>query len=159
MNEENVIIKTEQESANNLTSINKEDIQILKNEVHSELEEIREIKQILIKREESFSGPLPHPDHFRKYNQIVPGSANRLLKMAEDDLKHIHDMQKSQDFTNKMATLSGLFAGWSIAMVCLIGSGYLIMNDHDVAGAVLGAGALTSLVSVFVVGKKINKTK
>ena len=158
MNQEDAIAKTEQESTNSITSINTDDIQILKNEVHTELEEIRQIKQILIKREESFSGPLPHPDHFRKYNQIVPGSANRLLKMAEDDLKHIQDMQKSQDFTNKVATLGGLFAGWSIAIVCLIGSGYLIMNNHDVAGSVLGAGALTSLVSVFVVGKKINKT-
>ena len=36
----------------------------------------------------TFQGPLPHPDHFEKYNEILPGSAERILKMAEN--QHIY---------------------------------------------------------------------
>ncbi len=143
MNKENVVAKTEQESAN------PEIIQA--EEIKAELDRI---EQILIKREESFSGPLPHPEHFKKYNQIVPGSANRLLKMTEDDLKHIHTIQNSQMSIEKIATIGGLIAGWTIAIIALVGSGYLILENHDIAGTVLGTGTLTTLVGVFVYGRK-----
>lgn len=143
MNKENVVAKTEQESAN------PEVIQA--EEIKAELDRI---EQILIKKEESFSGPLPHPEHFKKYNQIVPGSANRLLKMTEDDLKHIHTIQNSQMSIEKIATIGGLIAGWTIAIIALVGSGYLILENHDIAGTVLGTGTLTTLVGVFVYGRK-----
>ncbi len=143
MSKENVLAKAEQESANP---------EILQaEEIKAELDRI---EQILIKREESFSGPLPHPEHFKKYNQIVPGSANRLLKMTEDDLKHIHTIQTSQMLIEKIATIGGLIAGWSIAVIALVGSGYLILENHDIAGTVLGTGTLTTLVGVFVYGRK-----
>ena len=144
MSKENVIAKTEQESAEALHA----------EEIKAELERI---EQILIKKEERFSGPLPHPEHFKKYNQIVPGSANRLLKMAEDDLAHIHSIQKSQVLMENIATIGGLITGWSIAVISLVGSGYLIMNGHDVAGSILGGTSLASLVGVFVYGRKSQK--
>jgi len=104
-------------------------------------------------RFESFSGPLPHPDHFRKYNQTVAGSANRLLKMVEDDLMHRHYVQKKQTNIEAFAVVIGLIAGTIIALVALIGSGYLIIKGHDTVGAILGTGSLGSLVSVFIYGK------
>ncbi len=52
--------------------------------------EIKAIKQILIEKQEAYSGPLPHPDHFNKYNKSLPGSGNRLLTMVEKDLAHRH---------------------------------------------------------------------
>lgn len=143
MNKENVVAKKEQESAS------PEVLQA--EEIKAELDRI---EQILVKREESFSGPLPHPEHFKKYNQIVPGSANRLLKMTEDDLKHIHNIQNSQISIEKIATIGGLIAGWTIAVIALLGSGYLIIENHDIAGTVLGTGTLTTLVGVFVYGRK-----
>ncbi|MFW2600176.1 DUF2335 domain-containing protein [Aliarcobacter butzleri] len=146
MSKENVITKVEQESANPET--------IQAEEIKAELERI---EQILVQKE-SFSGPLPHPEHFKKYNQIVPGSANRLLKMAEDDLAHVHSIQRRQSNTETAATILGLISGFAIAIIALVGSGYLIMQGHDVAGAVLGTGSLASLVSVFVYGKKSQNT-
>ncbi len=146
MNKENVMTKTELESA-------KEDV-IDAEEIKTEL---KRLEQIMIRTEERFSGPLPHPEHFKKYNQIVPGSANRLLKMAEDDLNHIHSMQKSQMIIEAIATIGGLIIGGAIAIVSLVGSGYLILQGHDAAGALLGTGALTSLVGIFVYGRRSQK--
>ncbi|MDN5077627.1 DUF2335 domain-containing protein [Aliarcobacter butzleri] len=149
MNKENVLTKTiEQESANQELLQAEEIIKA----------EIGRLEQIIIKREESFSGPLPHPEHFKKYNQIVPGSANRLLKMAEDDLAHAHSMQRKQLNIELFAVVAGLIVGATIALVALIGSGYLIMQGHDIAGAILGGGSLASLVGVFIYGRNLQNS-
>jgi uncharacterized membrane protein len=44
------------------------------------------ITQIVVS--EQFSGPMPHPKHFREYDAILPGAAERLLSMAERNLDH-----------------------------------------------------------------------
>lgn len=142
MSKETQVIEAEQE-ATNIETTQAEEIEA----------KLERIEQIIVQRE-SFSGPLPHPDHLKRYNQIVPGSANRLLKMAEDDLAHIHKMKQQQASIEKIATIGGLLTGWSIAMVALLGSGYLILNGHDIAGAMLGTGSLASLVGIFVYGRK-----
>ena len=32
-----------------------------------------------------YSGPLPLPSSFREYDKVLPGSADRILKMAENE--------------------------------------------------------------------------
>lgn len=42
----------------------------------------------------SFSGPLPPPDLLREYNQIVPGLAERIARMAEKEQDHRHYFER-----------------------------------------------------------------
>ncbi len=42
---------------------------------------------------QSFSGPLPHPDLLRHYNEILPGVAERIFSMAEAEAEHQHAME------------------------------------------------------------------
>ena len=37
-------------------------------------------------RVEQFSGPVPHPDLLKKYDELMPGLADRLVKMAEKSM-------------------------------------------------------------------------
>jgi uncharacterized membrane protein len=37
--------------------------------------------------EEQFSGPIPHPNILESYNRILPGAAERILSMAEEEQK------------------------------------------------------------------------
>jgi len=37
---------------------------------------------------QDFTGPLPHPSILAGYNQVLPGSAERILVMAEKQLDH-----------------------------------------------------------------------
>ncbi len=115
----------------------------------------QEVKQVIVKNEK-FIGPLPHPEHFAKYNEIVKGSGDRLIRMAEKDLSHQHFMQKLYGFMDGFTAIGGLIIGAIVAMTSLLGSGYLILQNHDIAGTVLGTGALSSLVGVFVYGTKYN---
>ena len=41
-----------------------------------------------------FSGPLPSPDDFREYEDVLPGAADRILGMAEFQLHHRASSQK-----------------------------------------------------------------
>ena len=40
------------------------------------------------------SGPLPTPDSFREYEDVLPGAADRILTMAETQLQHRASIQK-----------------------------------------------------------------
>jgi hypothetical protein len=52
-----------------------------------ELPEVaRRLTQIAVS--EQFSEPMPHPKHLREYDDILPGSAERILSMAERNLEH-----------------------------------------------------------------------
>jgi len=43
---------------------------------------------------QQWSGPLPHPEALERYNQIVPGSAERIIAMAEDQHDHRIEIEK-----------------------------------------------------------------
>lgn len=152
-----------QSSNKELTPITHNELEEVKTEilgeVRAEFAEIHEIKQILVKKEEAFRGPLPHPDHFAKYNKILPGSGNRLLKLVEDNLKHNFFMEKLYGFFDGLASLGGLLMGGVIAIGTIVGSGYLVLQGHDAAGSILGTGTLTALVSVFIYGTRHKNNK
>lgn len=48
----------------------------------------------------------------------------------------------------------GLATGFAVAVLFLVVSAWLISNDHDVAGAVLGSVDLVALTAVFVLGRR-----
>lgn len=49
-----------------------------------EEETVEAVKEVVIKAmKEEFSGPIPHPDTIQKYEEILPGAADRIISMAE----------------------------------------------------------------------------
>ena len=48
----------------------------------------------------------------------------------------------------------GLAAGFIVAVLFLVVSAWLIYNDHDIAGIVLGSFDLVALTAVFVLGRR-----
>ena len=65
----------------------------------------------IISEQRTFSGPLPHPEDLAKYDQIVPGAADRIIKMAENEMCHRH--RNEDKLTNGMiwtTVLSMIFA-------------------------------------------------
>lgn len=41
-----------------------------------------------------FSGPLPNPEAFAKYNEILPNAADRIVRMAEKEQEIRHEAQR-----------------------------------------------------------------
>jgi uncharacterized membrane protein len=93
-----------------------------------------------------FSGPLPPPDVFKGYDDVVPGSAHEILEMARREQCHRHRMQ----FLEMLYPYLGWFAGFVCFLACVIGAVYLAMNNRlIVAGALLGVPCL-GVISWFI---------
>jgi uncharacterized membrane protein len=101
----------------------------------------------------SFSGPLPPPDILRGYDQIVPGAAARILKMAEEQAQHRQNLERIVIEGGSKRANMGLWLGFILSMVVLALSAALIFNGYEIAGTVIGSIDLVSLVTVFVVGR------
>ena len=46
-------------------------------------------------RGELYHGPIPHPDIFRGYGEVVPDAPERILRVFEQDSAHARDIQNS----------------------------------------------------------------
>lgn len=96
------------------------------------------------------SGPLPAPEDLAAYGQISPDLVDRIVAAFEDERSHRHLMDVQQSRRASM----GLAAGFVVAVLFLVVSAWLIYNDHDIAGAVLGTVDLVALTAVFVLGRR-----
>lgn len=106
-----------------------------------------------IMESEYFSGPIAHPRHLREYESICPGSADRIVRMAEERNNHIMAMERLAveseiaDQRRGMLLGAGLFA---LLIVAALGSAAL--GQPAVAGGFLTAAALGG-IGVFVKGR------
>ena len=103
---------------------------------------------------QSFSGPLPHPDVLRKFNEIVPGAAERIIKMAEDQSTHRKELEKKVIDSDIARSKWGQILGFIIAITGLGISTIIAIYGSAIAGGVIGVGTLASLVGVFMYGSK-----
>lgn len=103
----------------------------------------------------TFSGPLPPPQILEDYNRIVPGSANRIIAMAERQADHRRRLEAqviSSDVTNsRIGLIFGLFIGLSGLVVATI----IAIYGNPEAGVGMGLVTLASLVGVFVYGSRL----
>ncbi len=103
----------------------------------------------------SFAGPLPPPQILEDYNRIVPGSANRILSMAEkqaDHRRHLESQITSSDITNSRV---GLVFGLVIGLSGIAAATVIAIYGNPQAGVGMGLLTLGSLVGVFVYGSRI----
>ena len=101
----------------------------------------------------AYSGPLPSPQHLREYEEVLPGSADRILKMAEGQAQHRQDLEKTAVDGGNRRSWWGLWLGFAISLVVLGLSAGLILAGAPVAGTILGSVDLVALATVFVVGR------
>lgn len=69
------------------------------------------------KSETTFSGPLPDPDSFRKYNEVVDNAAHRILDMAEKEQQIRADGQEGMLFNERRRINGATLIGLSIVAV------------------------------------------
>ncbi|MBI5970772.1 MAG: DUF2335 domain-containing protein [Deltaproteobacteria bacterium] len=101
-----------------------------------------------------YSGPLPRPEMLKGYEEILPGAADRIIKMAERQSSHRQDMEKGKRNDDYRIIRRGQDYGLIIALASFAVSAYLIFHDKYVPGSILSGGTLVGLVSVFMFGKR-----
>lgn len=100
-----------------------------------------------------FSGPLPPPEELAKYEQILPGAADRILKMAEDQASHRQSLESSVVRSNIAGQQSGTRYGFLLAMTAIVGGVWLSLKGMSAVGLTSIISALAALVGVFIYGK------
>lgn len=101
---------------------------------------------------EVFSGPLPPPHILSQYNEIVPGAADRIISLAENQSEHRQKIENKIIESDIKNSRLGLHYGLIIGLISVIGGTICILNGHEVPGSIIGGTGLTGLVGVFVYG-------
>ncbi|MDP3779081.1 MAG: DUF2335 domain-containing protein [bacterium] len=105
-----------------------------------------------------FAGPLPHPDIMERYEQIVPGSADRIIKKFESQTEHRQKLESRFVLAEMIRSIGGLVGGFIIAMTALVGGIYTVLKGHTFLGGSLSFAGLALLVGVFL-GNKFLKNR
>ncbi len=94
-----------------------------------------------------FSGPLPTPEAFEKYNEVQPDAADRIIRMAENEQRIRNDAQQGAIRNDKHRINAALFTN-----ILLLGiAGFSIYEGLLEAGIMLGlAGPITAMVRILL---------
>ena len=109
-------------------------------------------EQVTVERYQSefHAGPLPSPADLVAYSEISPDLVSRIIAAADEERAHRHRM----DIEQSRRASWGLAAGFVVALMFLGVAAWLIINGHEVAGAILGSFDLAALTAVFVLGHR-----
>ncbi len=110
-----------------------------------------EIQQIIIAHE-AFSGPYPHPKHLKGYEEILPGSAERIFNMTEAEMKHRHKMEEKVLDSAVGRDSRGQILGVVSTLAALGAATYLSMHGHD-SVAITIIGVIVAIAGIFVLRK------
>ena len=88
---------------------------------------------------EQYSGPIPPPKMFHDYEQVLPGSADRILSMAEHEQKHRIGYEKL-----------GITFAFILALGLIALSFYAISLGYALAGVGVIASSIFTVAGVFV---------
>lgn len=106
---------------------------------------------------ETYSGPLPPPEALARYDQIVPGAAERILCMAENEMKHRHENEShlSRSVT-RTAIVSIIFAFLSVIILSSLVF-YALYKNFDTVAASIAVGSIAAVAGIFISVKVTRK--
>jgi uncharacterized membrane protein len=105
------------------------------------------------------AGPLPDAESIMKYDTVIPQGADRIMKMAEKQQEHRMNLEAKIVSSQSRQSNLGQWFGLIIGLVG-IGSGtFLAYSGQTTVGGIIAGGTVVSLVSVFVIGKKNQKSE
>ena len=108
----------------------------------------------IIQVQREFSGPIPHPDIIRGYENVVPGSANRIIEMAEKQAKHRQDMESIMVRAESRDGLLGVLFAFALGIGSLVASVVVVVMVPQGSGAIssaaLGITGIGSIITAFL---------
>ncbi len=105
-------------------------------------------------QEISYVGPIPPPAMLARYNEVLPGAAERILKMAEDQSGHRQYLEKAVINSDITQARSGVACGFIVALAFLVAAVWVSLKGQPILGGFFGTVDLVALVGVFVYGTR-----
>lgn len=100
---------------------------------------------------------LPHPDILRQYEKILPGSTDRILRMAEKISDHIMAIESGVINSNIKLSFLGWVSATIIVMMFVTLGGALVYLNRNIEGFVSMITPVAAVAGIFIYGKKEQK--
>lgn len=102
-----------------------------------------------------FQGPLPPPDFLERYEETLPGAAERILRMAELQLDHRHQYEDFAIKSDSKRADRGLLLGTLVAVMALGVAAYALFLGQPLIGAAIGIADIVGIAGVYVHGTRM----
>lgn len=124
-------------------------------------EHVRQVVTQVIQSE--FSGPLPPPNIIKGYEDILPGAADRILSMAENQAKHRQEIEKKMVDSEARDGFLGICFAFILGISCIF-AGVIIaflvpQSSGAIAGSIFGVAGISSIIATFIKGTRAEKNK
>lgn len=94
----------------------------------------------------SFAGPLPPPVMFKQYEEILPGAAGRIMKMAENEqdirIKKTHGLVSNDNLR--------IWGSIVVSLTLIAGAVYCAIIGQQILGGILGFSGVLSIIPELV---------
>lgn len=101
---------------------------------------------------EAYEGALPHPRHFGEFESILPGSADRILAMAERQSAHRQEMEAKLLTGSEHRAGIGQYMGTALLLCGLAGGVWVTLAGQPVPGGILFGASLAVGALSYVFG-------
>ncbi len=105
-------------------------------------------------RRETYIGPLPHPEHLQRFEDILPGAADRIINMAEAQSAHRREMEAHTLKSRLKFESRGQWLAAGITLAIVIGGFWVISEGRSLEGVAPMISAMVVLAGVFIFGKR-----
>jgi uncharacterized membrane protein len=105
----------------------------------------------------TYQSPLPPPEVLEKYDQILPGSTERFLRLAEGEALHRRGIERWLVRGGVIQSYLGLLCGFALGAFGLYVAWQLGIQGHTWEASIIAVLDITSLVSVFVLGVRAQR--
>ena len=111
----------------------------------------------VVVHQQTWTGPLPSPEQLKQFDTVLPGSAERILRMAEQEGEHSRTLQTTALTETTSAQRRGQYFA-ALTVVCGVSSSVLLaLMGHDAVAAILAGTTLTTIVLAFLQSRDAEK--
>ena len=107
-----------------------------------------------------FSGPIPPPSIIKGYEEVLPGSADRIIGMAERQSAHRQAMEKRMVLIEARDSLLGILFAFLLGIGCIGAAVTMVImvpqNVGAISGAVIGATGIGSIIVTFIKSTRVS---
>jgi uncharacterized membrane protein len=106
-----------------------------------------------------YSAPLPPPAMMLEYENVVKGSAERIIRRFEIQSDHRQQCERVFVWTQSIKSIGGLVAGFLLSMTAVLGGIYTVLQGRPFLGGALSFTGLAILTGAFVADKIFIKSE
>ncbi|WP_144982397.1 DUF2335 domain-containing protein [Halomonas sp. C22] len=102
----------------------------------------------------AFQGPLPPPSILRGYEDIVPGSAAKIIDWADSEREHRHRTETTIVRAETTRDLRGQLLAAAVAMAGFSVAAFALYLGHAGVAAMITAMDIGGMVAAFIYGRR-----